>query len=297
MDGNDYKYEYTTTPLTGLSSRHISIPASIILDNSLDAKRVGVFSYLRIRCGLDDVVHFTVHDMIKWCGNKPEKGSKGMNGKFLNIIDVLSGRGYLTYLAEQNKSTCMQCAFDMDYYKKECKNNGFALIYLDEIEKIMNYKKENVKDAFLTNTAMLLVFTYLRYKINRRPNELRPEDRSIEGINNRKLVFPDAYADNISNIADELGISAKTISKIIDILECNLGLIVTDRAYRIKNEDDEYRTPYTIFANAYKREGKCLLNTESNYSRIETENKSKLLDKYYGNYKINKGIRKNVLIE
>ena len=33
MDDKDYKYEYTTTKLTGLSSRYISIPASIIMDN------------------------------------------------------------------------------------------------------------------------------------------------------------------------------------------------------------------------------------------------------------------------
>lgn len=296
MNGKDFRYEYTTTPLIGLSSKYISIPASLILDNKLDAKRIGIFSYLRIRCGLDDVAHFTVNDMVRWCGNKPEKGSKGMNSKFLSVIDSLRDKGYLTYLAEQNKSTCMQCIFDMNYFKQDCAN-GFALIYLDEIEKIMSYKKENIKDGFLTNTSILLVFAYLRYKINRRPNELRPEDRNIDRINNRKLVFPDAYANSILNIANELGISTKTISKIIDILECHLGLIVTDNAYRIKNENDEFKTPYTIFANAYKREGRYLLNTESNYSRIETENKSNLLNETYGNYKINKEKRKNTTIK
>ena len=297
MNGKDFEYEYATTPLTGLASKSIGIPFSLILDNELDSKKVGIFSYLKIRCGLDDVIHFSVHDMIEWCGNKPEKGSKGINGKFLNIIDALNDRGYLTYLTEQNKPTYMQCMFNADYYKEDCNNNGFSLVYLDEIEKIMSYKKENTKDGFLTNTSILLVFAYLRYKINRRPNKLRLEDSGLDGIKNRKLAFPDAYADNISNIADDLGISPKTISKIIDILECQLGLIVTDRAYRIKNENEEYRTPYTIFANAYKREGKYLLNTENDYSRIETENKSKLLNKFYGEYRINKGIRKNVSTE
>lgn len=292
MDGKDFKYEYATTPLVGLSSKYISIPASLILDSDMDVKRVGIFSYLRIRCGLDDVAHFTVNDMVKWCGNKPEKGAKGMNGKFSVIIDSLRDKGYFTYLGKQGKSTCMQCMFDMDYYKQDCKN-GFALIYLDEIEKIMNYKKENIKDGFLTNAAMLLVFAYLRYKINRRPNELRPEDRSAERISNRRLVFPDAYANNLLNISNEIGISTKTLTKIIDILECHLSLIVTDSAYRIKNENDEFRTPYTIFANSYKREGKYQLNVEDNYSRIETENKSLLLDKAYGNYKINKEKRKD----
>lgn len=294
-EGKDYRYEYTTTPLNGLASKHISIPASIITDADLDVKRVGIFSYLRIRCGFDDMIHFTIPDMIEWCGNKPAKGADGINSKFLSIVDAYSGRGYLTYKTKQSRNSYMKCEFNTDYFRQECTSNGFALVYLDEIEKIMNYKKANTKDSLLTNTAILLVFAYLRYKINRRPNELRPEDRGDEGVANRKAVFPDAYADSIMNIADILGMSSKTLSRIIDILECQLGLIITDRAYRTKNKNDEYRTPYTIFTNAYKREGRYLLNTEKDYSRIEAENKSVQLNKIYGDYKINKDKRKDAL--
>lgn len=292
-ENKDYTYEYDASPLMGMASKYISVPMSIITDKELDTKRIGIFSYLRVRCGLDDIVHFSIPDAVTWCGNKPEKGVKGINSKFLDVIDSFANRGYLTYLTEPNRTACMKCEFNMDYFQKECIDNGFALIYLDEIEKIMKYKKENAKDGFLTNSAILLVFAYLRYKINRRPNKLRLEERDDEGIANRKRVFPDAYADSLSNISGELGISSKTLSKIIDILECNLGLIVTDRAYRIKNDNDEYRTPYTIFANAYKREGRYQLNVEKDYSRIETENKSNLLKNIYGDYKINKEKRKS----
>ena len=98
--------------------------------------------------------------------------------------------------------------------------------------------------------------------------------------------------DTINDIADELNISSKTLSKIIDILEQELELIVTDRAYRVKNENDEFRTLPTIFANAYKREDKYLLYAGDNYSRNEIELKAENMRKHYQGYRIDKKKRK-----
>jgi hypothetical protein len=63
-------------------------------------------------------------------------------------------------------------------------------------------------------------------------------------------------------------------------------LIVTDRAYRVKNENDEFRTLPTIFANAYKREDKYLLDTGNDYSRTEIELKAQNMKRYYQDYRI-----------
>ena len=76
----------------------------------------------------------------------------------------------------------------------------------------MDYKKENLKDGTLNNTTILLVFAYLRNKINRRPNELKPEERTPDGIKKRRERLPDAFDGNINDIATELGISSKTVS-------------------------------------------------------------------------------------
>jgi biotin operon repressor len=156
----------------------------------------------------------------------------------------------------------------------------------------MNYQKENSKDSTVNNFVVLLVFAYLRHKIRRRPNELMPEERYQDKIKSRRERIPDAYGGIISDMADELGISAKTLSKIIDILEYELCLIVTDRAYRIKNKDDEFRTLPTIFANAYKREDKYLLDTGDNYSRTEIKLKAENMKQYYQGYEIDKRKRK-----
>lgn len=288
-DRNDYKYEYTKTLLTNLESKYIYIPLSVIVDKELDVKRVGIFSYLRIHCGLNDLIGFTVPDVVEWCGMKPNKREGKSNDKFLSVIDDLKSRGYLTYLTESSKVSYMKCKFDMECYYKQC-SNGYALIYLDELQKIMEYK--NLQGNSINNTSILLVFAYFRNKIRRRPNELKPEERTSEGIKLRRERLPEAFDSNITNIANELGIHKQTLSKIINILEQDLELIVTDRAYRVKNEDEEFRTLPTIFANAYKREDKYLLNTGKSYSREEIELKVQNMKQQYQDYRIDKRKRK-----
>ena len=276
----DDKYEYKRIPLDDLSSKYIYIPLSVIANAELDIRRIGVFTYLRVHCGLNNIINCTIPDIVEWCGGKSDRRTNGSNDKVLSTIDALNDMGYLTYLTEKSRSSYMKCKFNMDYYYIEC-SNGFSVVYLDELEKIMSYKRENIKDSTLNNMSILLVFTYLRNKIKRRPNELKPEERTSDGIKKRKERLPDTFDSNINDIAAELNISSKTISKIIDILEYDLSLIVTDRAYRVQNEDGEFRTLPTIFANAYKREDKYLLDTGDDYSRIEIKLKAEHMKQCY----------------
>lgn len=289
-DRKSHKYEYTRTLLTDSKSKYIYIPLSVIADKEMDVKRVGVFSYLRIHCGLNDTVGFTVSDIVEWCGMKPNKRDGKANDKFLSIIDDLANKGYLSYLTEKSKSAYIKCKLNMEYYFDRC-SDGYAVIYLDELEKILNYK--NLQGNSINNTTLLLVFAYFRNKIRRRPNELKPEEQTSDGIKKRRERLPDAFDSNISDIAKELRMHKQTLSKVIDILEQELELIVTDRAYRVKTEDSEFRTLPTIFANAYKREDKYLLNTGEDYSRTEIELKAENMKQHYQDYKIDKRKRKS----
>ena len=287
----DDKYEYKRILLEEHKSKYIYIPMSVITDTSLDTRRVGMFSYLKIHCGLNNIINFTIPDIVEWCCGKPDRRTNGSNEKALLVLDSFNDGGYLTYLTEKSKSSYMKCKFDIGRYYESC-SNGYAVVYLDEIEKIKNYKKENVKDSTINNMTILLVFAYLRHNIRRRPNMLMPEERTTDGIKKRKEKMPDAYDSNIIDMAKEIDISAKTLSKIIDILEYELELIVTDRAFRIRNEHDEFRTLPTIFANTYKREDKYLLDTGDNYSRTEIVLKAENMKQHYQGYRIDKKKRK-----
>lgn len=288
----DGKYEYNKILLNEYESKYIYVPLSVIADTELDIRRVAVFSYLRVHCGLNNVINFTVSDVVEWCGSKPDRKADGTNGKILFTLDSLNDGGYLTYLTEKSRSSYMKCKFDTAHYYEQC-SNGYAVIYLDELEKIMNYQKSNSKDSTLNNATILLTFAFLRHRIRRRPNELKPEERTPDGIKSRRERLPEAHSGIVNDMASEIGISSKTLSKIIDILEYDLHLIVTDRAYRVKNEDNEYRTLPTIFANAYKRDDRYLLITGDNYSRTEIELKAETMKQHYQDYKIDKRKRKS----
>ena len=238
------------------------------------------------------MVGFTIPDIVEWCGLKPNKRQGSTNDKFLGIADDLSNRGYLTYLTNKDKNAYIKCKLNMEFYFDKC-SKGYAVIYLDELQKILTYK--NLQGNSINNSTMLLVFSYFRNKIMRRPNELKPEERTAKGIEQRRQRLPDAFDSNISDIAKELGIHKQTLAKIIDILEWELKLIVTDRAYRIKTDNDEFRTLPTIFANTYKREDKYLLITGENYGRTEIEIKAENMKQHYQDYKIDKRKRKNKL--
>lgn len=291
-DNRNSKLEFIETQLEKSKESYITIPLSLISNDEIDPRRVAVFSYLRCCCGLDGICRFAIPSIVKWCGNKPDRSTNGINEKILNTIDDLNDMGYLTYLTKPSKSSYIECTFDFEKYNNE-HTGGFATLYLDEINKILNYKKQNSKDSQLINTTILLVFAYLRAKIHRRKNELKPELRSKEGIEKRKQKYPEAYNELLMNIADEIGISEKTLTKAIDVLEEDLGLIVTERAYRIKNNEGEFRTLHTIFANSYKREGKNLLAIGEKYSREEIKIKVDNLRNNYGwDFTINKEKRK-----
>ena len=291
-DNRDNRFEFIETQLEKSKQNYITIPLSLISNDEIDLRRVAVFSYLRCCCGLDGICRFTIPSLVTWCGGKSDNRTGGINSKVLNTIDDLNDMGYLTYLTKPSKSSYIECEFDFEKYNDE-HNSGFATLYLDEIRKILNYKNTNSKDSRLTNTTILLVFAYLRAKIHRRKNELKPELRSKEGIEKRKLKNPEAYNNLLMNIADDIGISEKTLTKAIDVLEEDLGLIVTERAYRIKNNEGEFRTLHTIFANSYKREGKSLLAIGEKYSREEIKIKVDNLRNNYGwDFTINKEKRK-----
>ena len=130
-NGNiDCKYEYAKTLLTDLESKYIYIPMSIITDDNLDVKRVATFSYLRIHCGVNDLIGFTISDMVTFCGMKPNNREGKINDKFLNIVDEFNNKKYLTYLTPKDKSAFIKCKLDMEYYYNRC-SEGYAIVYLD----------------------------------------------------------------------------------------------------------------------------------------------------------------------
>lgn len=277
-------YEYSSpVELDAISGNYFAVPASVIMDTDMTEKRVTVFSFFSIYRGLNSSLFFSINNIVKWTGRQPNRHANGINSKIIQVIECLRDGGYLTLSEELDNSSCIEATLNLSKISEECDNDRFAIIYLDELKKIMDYQNPNAKDVFLNNDVILLVFTYLRMKIYRRRNKLFLEEINVDNQNNRQLDIdtrrlrsPDAYDCYYYEIAEELGLTPRTVSKAVDVLN-ELGLIYSESLPRIKYEN-KWRTDHTVFCNAYKREGNCLLISGNQYYLIEIENKKRKLN-------------------
>lgn len=278
------RFEYSSpVELDTILGNYFAIPASIILDVDMTEKRTSVFSFFSIYRGLNSSLFFSINSIVKWMGKQPNRNANGINNKIIKVVNNLRDEGYLTLSEELNNSSCIEAVYNLSKISDECDCDRFALIYLDELKQIINYHNPNPKDSFLNSDVVLLVFAYLRMKIFRRRNKLFPEEINVNGKNNhqydigaRKLRSPDAYDCYYFEIAKELGLTARTVSKAVVVLG-ELGLIYSESLPRVKYEN-KWRTDHTIFCNMYKREGNHLLASGESYYLSEVENKKKKLN-------------------
>lgn len=287
MSGND-KYEYPNqVKLEGLSGRHFAIPSSIILDDSMGDKRVTAFSYFATKRGMDDEVMFTVNDMAEWSGRKPNRIKNGVNDRFMQVVERLADDGYLRISGKMSHASPAKATFCFDRVGEAIdENRQFAIIYVDELKKILEYNDFNSKDSFFNCDVILLVFAYLRMMIFRRKNEMLPSQRNVDGKNDlnydievRRLKYPEAYNAHYNDIALVLDISERAVSKAVEVLD-KLGLLRFENLPRVKH-GDKWRTGQTVFCNAYKREGVCLLDCSDEYAKREISNKKKKIDQLF----------------
>lgn len=148
-----------------MSVKHITIPRELIYANGLSENRIIIFSYLYIRKGLDDISCFTLNEMIEWCGLKPSRNKDRINDKYLSTIYSLIQIGYL-----EKKEVLTGIKHNSLLFKGKISDTGFAIIYLDEIYKIINFKKEienkNIETSRVTAAKLLLLLSYIRVNIN-----------------------------------------------------------------------------------------------------------------------------------
>ena len=208
-----------------------------------------------------------MNNIVQWSGAMPDRHKGAINSKYMTIVNQLVDRGYLTYSGDLKLTSYVEGVFNRDKVVDECSRYRFAVLYLDEIIQILQYKKLNTKDAYLNNAVLLLVFAYLKMKIVKRSNQFRID----ENLETRQLSYPEAYDCYYFEMANDLGITAKTAAKAVGVLKI-MGLIYSEELPRIKYEN-KWRTDHTIFCSTYKREGHYLLACGEGYYKPEIQRK------------------------
>lgn len=265
------RYEYTSfVKLDMPLGNYFVIPSEIILAKDIDIKRIMTFTYFSVHRGLNGNVLFSLNHILQWMGKHSDRHKNGINEKIMRSIHYLQAENYISN-CDLDSSNYANIQFNLSKVQQECEKDRFAVIYLDELQLIMDYTKQD-KDAYFNNDVILLIFMYLRMKIYRRRNQLLPEDNNIAL---RKINNPEAYNCYFCDIASELNISERIVSKTIKTLN-ELGLIYSEALPRIKYQN-KWHTDHTIFCNRYKREGNYQLASGENYYLTEWDNKREKL--------------------
>lgn len=271
--------------LEGKSSYYFMVPRCLIQDSQAGSKRITIFSFLSIRRGLDKIVTFTINGIAKWMGKTPNRNPNGVNNKIMQLLRYLQSEGYVSLPRRIENTMLSEAEFNIDTVKKNCEGDTFAILYVDEVEDILHYKIRN-KENECNRDVVLLVFAWLRMRIYRRPNRMRPEemncddkDKRENDIANRRKLFPEAYDCYYKDIAKDVGISERLVSKAVAVLN-GLELIYSEPLPRSKNDDGDWRTEHIIFCNYYKREKESLLAFGEDYYSEEVESKKNLINAY-----------------
>jgi hypothetical protein len=197
-----------------------------------------IYSYFASKRGLDDKVGFSCDSIVKWCGYQPNYNKNKINSQITNILSVLLSNDYIEISDTVNRNNFIEAMLNIG---KFAISSQFALIYMDEIKKIRDFNKNN-DPRKVSSAILLLLLSYIRLNMLRRQKKYKgkPFDK------------PEFCYRLYIDIEKDIGISSRYISKGIKELE-DLDLLVVQRLPRWKDENNNWHTEVTLFANKYKR--------------------------------------------
>ena len=275
-----------TIKLMGTKGSYFFLPESVILNKGKSAeKTVSVLSFFLMRRGLDRKVMFTVKSIVEWLGMTPDAHKGATNDKIIIALKELAKEGLVSFSDKLSHSKPCTATVNIDEIKRRVDEGYFAVVYVDEIQKIMDYRKSKKTPLSTGADKVFLVFSWLRMRIPRRSNdvpygfEVIDENFRVKEDETReqnRLIKPEAWNCYFRDIAEELGLTERTVSDAVSILE-SIGLIVSKTLKREKDPLGQWHTGWTIFCNAYKREKGQLLASGDSYTTKEIAAKEEAL--------------------
>lgn len=221
---------------------YVKIPREIIYNKDLTDKRIIIFSYLCARRSLDDTVAFSITELCHWSNLKPNYRDGKINQKYYKTLQSLSHCGYFIEcpdfekLLKENTNSTKYRQVQLNIKKFDTPDN-FGIIYFDELDKILNFKRE-LKDSDIdlnrmSSAYILLLLSYLRVNMNRMPDK------------------PLCCYRYYQRISEDIGLSERYIGRIVKILDyMNIIKYQEMKRNRYKNDDGyKFNTTPKVFAD------------------------------------------------
>jgi len=246
------------------------VSKEIIYNKEFDNKRISLFMFLVFKISLDDTVSFSINSIIDWHKLKINKRKGKTNEIFYNLILGYKDLEYLKSFDENDLhgNNLVTCDVNMD---KLFPIGNYGVISDKEFNLITLYQCSNPR---ITTSVILLVLSYIRSNILRRTsNNGNFSEKDIK-------AKPEFCYRMISYIEDDIGLHRNTISKCIDIL-VELDILVTLSMPRYKDENGNWHTEATLFADKYRYDSQSRLVQDYDYEEELKYGKQYLIEKKY----------------
>lgn len=287
---NQYEQDTPNEGKLPLTSRHYFLITNDVISAPLEnISRLAVFSFFSIKRGIDYKGTCSIKSIAEWSGRKPNRNKKGINSKIKSSINFLSDLGYIKIIGKDinqvSESEEIEFFFNYDLLKNRIDNNYtsdigynkrkqegllFAMVWPDEIEKIITGCSGSDIDK------VLLVFSWARMKITLRVQE----DYLGFDIEELRRDYPEAYNTTFKEISRCTGVHEQAVSRAIDKLE-ELELIHSERLPRTQDSCGNWHTHDVILCNYEKRETSYIRESGLEYRQREIANKKAILKKIY----------------
>ena len=169
---------------------------------------------------------------MKWTGLLPNYHKGKINEKYLDVLELLSHYGYFDSCPNFEKLKSI--GNSNEYYKTQLNiskfdtpDDGFGIIYFDELFKIINFKEElkmeKLDTSILSAAYILLLLAYIRVNINKHTDK------------------PKCCYRLYKTISEDIGLSERYISRIVEILDVmNIVKYQESKRERYKDSDGKY---------------------------------------------------------
>lgn len=234
----------------------IKIPKDIIYCTDIDNKRALMFAYFCMKRTFDNNVQFSINHLCTWMKFKPNNKKGNINDQIYKALDVMKANDYFhanESIAAKNGDSLITLQINCDKFDS-C--NNFAVIYIDELQKILNFKSElgskSIDVGSITPACLLLVLAYIR----------------------ANMFGSSGCFRYYKTIASDIGVSRYSIAKAVNILSY-LNIIVCDNCnkstYSNESKEIKFNSGFKVFVNARRfikdTHGRIVL--DASYSAID----------------------------
>lgn len=176
-----------------------------------------------------------VFDFLKFSTKQQKKSTT----EFLNALFWLEENHFLTQEHSFEKTRILSNVYNLDFDKFN-PNQNYTIIYDIELKQLLSNTQFNKS----TKYQLLLLLSYIRINMAVRSKQTFYSSKNIQHK-------PQVFFTYQRKIKDFLGVSDKTLLKLVNILKNN-ELIEYQILPRFQDKNENWHTHFTIFADKYK---------------------------------------------